>query len=132
MKTPADLYPNCVRSQMRTRVINSGVVNLFTDIIEVRNDGIFTIGFDRPSRKNAMTDAMYQHLAEVLTEANERPDVQVILLHGLEDTFSSGNDIEDFVKRPASENMSRSSGFMKSPSAAFSSPFRFISRFARA
>ena len=39
------------------------------DILCSKADGILTIGFNRPERKNAITGAMYQSMADALTEA---------------------------------------------------------------
>jgi enoyl-CoA hydratase/carnithine racemase len=47
-----------------------------------------------------MTSAMYITLADVLDSAAKDDDVRVVLLHGAGDSFSAGNDLEDFLKNP--------------------------------
>lgn len=76
-----------------------------TDILVERADGVLTIAFNRPERKNAITAAMYQTMADALVEAQGDTAVRVILIRGSVGIFSAGNDLEDFMKiRPGGEN----------------------------
>ncbi|MDQ0141118.1 enoyl-CoA hydratase [Cupriavidus necator] len=69
--------------------------------IRIRIDqGILTLQFDRLDKKNAITAAMYQALADALRSAETDPDVRAILLQGQPDIFTAGNDLEDFMQRP--------------------------------
>jgi len=63
-------------------------------------DGILTIEFDRIDKKNAITAAMYQSLADAFRAAETDPAVRVILLRGKPEIFTAGNDLEDFLQRP--------------------------------
>ncbi len=65
---------------------------------------VLTIRFNRPDKKNALTQAMYTAMAAALTEAQADPEVRVVLFAGHPGVFSAGNDIEDFIKAPASGN----------------------------
>src|ERR1700733_14861907 len=47
-----------------------------------------------------MTAAMYTGLADLLNEADQDDSVHVVLLSGAGDSFSAGNDLEDFAKNP--------------------------------
>jgi enoyl-CoA hydratase/carnithine racemase len=72
-----------------------------TDLITQKQEGaILHLGFNRPERKNAITGDMYQTLADALTQAAVDDSVRVVLLHGNEAMFTSGNDLEDFLKKP--------------------------------
>jgi enoyl-CoA hydratase/carnithine racemase len=71
-----------------------------SDIITERSDGILRVEFNRPERKNAMTNGMYTELAQILNEAAEDEDVRVVLWHSAGDTFCAGNDVKDFLKAP--------------------------------
>ena len=82
--------------------IKTGVVN-----------GVATIEIARPEKKNAITGAMYTQLAEALVAATGDDAVRAILLTGQPGIFTSGNDIDDFVKRPASLEEAPSFAFMK-------------------
>lgn len=63
-------------------------------------DGLLTLGFDRPEKKNAITGAMYQAMADALASADADPAVRAILFRGSDTIFSAGNDLDDFMKRP--------------------------------
>ena len=73
-----------------------------TDIITERSDGILRVKFNRPERKNAMTNDMYIELAQILNEAAEDGGVRVVRWHAAGDTFCAGNDVKDFLKPTAS------------------------------
>lgn len=62
--------------------------------------GILTVRFNRPAKKNAFTEAMYEALAARLRSADEDPEVRVILLGGEGGAFTAGNDLADFMERP--------------------------------
>lgn len=62
--------------------------------------GILTLTFDRLDRKNAITAAMYQTLADALRSAEADSAVRVIVIEGKPEIFTAGNDLEDFMKRP--------------------------------
>src|SRR3984885_10753566 len=47
-----------------------------------------------------MTAAMYTGLADLLNEADQDDNINVVLLYGAGDSFSAGNDLEDFAKNP--------------------------------
>lgn len=66
-------------------------------ILRQSKDGVLQIGLNRPERKNAITVAMYEALAFALAEADMNVDVRVVVLHGSESAFCSGNDIADFA-----------------------------------
>jgi enoyl-CoA hydratase/carnithine racemase len=47
-----------------------------------------------------MTLAMYNTLADLLNDAAKDDQIRVVLWHGAGDSFSAGNDIQDFLKNP--------------------------------
>ncbi len=63
-------------------------------------DGVATIEIARPEKKNALTVAMYQAMADALDAAQADPAVRAVLITGQPGIFTSGNDIEDFMSRP--------------------------------
>lgn len=71
-----------------------------SDIITERSGSILRIQLNRPERKNAMTSAMYITLADLLNNAAKDDQIRVVLWHGAGDSFSAGNDIQDFLKNP--------------------------------
>jgi len=70
------------------------------DIVTERSGGILDVQLNRPAKKNAMTSSMYIAMADVLAAAAKDDDIRVVLWHGAGDSFSAGNDLEDFVKHP--------------------------------
>ena len=71
-----------------------------SDINTEISGGVLRLEFNRPTRKNAMTAAMYTTMAEILTKADQNDDVRVVLWHSAGDAFCAGNDVEDFLKNP--------------------------------
>lgn len=63
---------------------------------------VATIEIARPEKKNALTLDMYQAMADALAQANVNDEVRAVLITGQPGVFTSGNDLEDFVKRPPS------------------------------
>ncbi len=66
--------------------------------IEVSLEGrVQLIRFNRVHKKNAITRAMYQSLADAVNGAGQDDDVGAILFLGQPEVFTSGNDIMDFI-----------------------------------
>jgi enoyl-CoA hydratase/carnithine racemase len=65
-------------------------------------DGVCTVTIARPEKKNSLTQAMYEGLANAIEMARSEHAVRCLLLTGTEDVFCAGNDIADFrAPRPA-------------------------------
>jgi len=64
-------------------------------------NGVATIEIARPEKKNALTIAMYQAMADALAAAKADAAVRAVLITGQPGIFTSGNDLEDFMKRSA-------------------------------
>ena len=79
---------------------------------------IMSIRFDRPEKKNAITAAMYQTMADALLAAEADAAVRVVLFEGSPAIFTAGNDLEDFMKNP--------------PSGGASPVFRFLQAISHA
>ncbi len=71
-----------------------------SDILIHSEAGVTTITLNRPERKNSITAAMYQSLAEGLASAREDAAVRAVVLQGHETVFSAGNDLGDFLNQP--------------------------------
>ena len=71
-----------------------------SEILTERSGSIFRVTLNRPAKKNAMTSDMYITLAEVINEAAKDDEIRVVVLDGAGDSFSAGNDVEDFLKNP--------------------------------
>jgi enoyl-CoA hydratase/carnithine racemase len=72
-----------------------------TENLQVHLDqGVCTIVFDRPNKKNAFTQAMYVGFVAALEHAASDPATRVVLLHGAGGVFTAGNDLLDFANNP--------------------------------
>ncbi|NJM35144.1 MAG: enoyl-CoA hydratase, partial [Rhodomicrobium sp.] len=67
------------------------------DILIRRHEAISEIRFNRPAKKNALTNAMYAAIADAIGEAENDASVRAILIGAEGDMFSAGNDIADFA-----------------------------------
>jgi enoyl-CoA hydratase/carnithine racemase len=69
-----------------------------TDHIRIHlHEAILHIQMNRPEKKNALTRAMYQTMANAILGADKDSAIRVILLTGTKDCFTSGNDLADFM-----------------------------------
>jgi enoyl-CoA hydratase/carnithine racemase len=71
-----------------------------SDIVTERSGSILRVQLNRPTKKNAMTSAMYDTIADLLNASAKDDDIRVVLWHGAGDSFCAGNDLEDFLKNP--------------------------------
>lgn len=62
--------------------------------------GVATLEIARPEKKNALTLAMYEAMTQAVNAASADPAVRALLIVGQPGIFTSGNDLEDFMRRP--------------------------------
>ncbi|MBB6092195.1 enoyl-CoA hydratase/carnithine racemase [Povalibacter uvarum] len=60
-------------------------------------DRVMRIAFNRPEKKNAITNAMYVAMGEALTRAESDPQIRAVLFEAEGDAFTAGNDLADFA-----------------------------------
>ncbi|MBN1957012.1 MAG: enoyl-CoA hydratase [Desulfuromonadales bacterium] len=70
------------------------------EIAATTENGILKLGIHRPEKLNALTATMYAALAEEIENAARDESIRVVVLHGTEDCFTSGNDLADFAENP--------------------------------
>ncbi|WP_049723677.1 enoyl-CoA hydratase [Gilvimarinus polysaccharolyticus] len=63
-------------------------------------NSVLKIQINRPAQKNALSLAMYQSLADALGWAQTAAEVRVVRITGSGDSFTSGNDLADFLAAP--------------------------------
>ena len=69
-----------------------------TDLVTITDDGpVRTIRMNRPEKKNALTMAMYDAMAEGI-ETAPAANIRCILIGGAPTVFCAGNDIGDFLQ----------------------------------
>lgn len=67
-----------------------------TNVLSEIQDRVLKITLNRVEKKNALTQAMYQRLTELLTNADENSEIRAVFITGDASVFSAGNDIADF------------------------------------
>ena len=68
-----------------------------SDIKIEREGGVLEIRFNRPAKKNAITNSMYGALADALESAGPDAETRAILFTAEGDFFTAGNDLVDFA-----------------------------------
>ena len=61
-------------------------------------DGIVRIVFNRPKKKNAFNELMYNELIDVLNKLSNDSQCKICILTGNGDFYSSGNDLANFIQ----------------------------------
>ncbi|WP_404399751.1 enoyl-CoA hydratase [Idiomarina seosinensis] len=78
----------------------------------IEQDQLVRIRLNRPDKKNAFSQAMYRICEEALKNADNDLKIKAVVFESSGDSFSSGNDLNDFL---AVENLDESAP-----------PFRFL------
>lgn len=66
-------------------------------IVVTRDGAVLEIRFNRPDKKNAITNAMYGAMADAVAEAQRDDGIRAVVFTATGDFFSAGNDIKDFA-----------------------------------
>jgi enoyl-CoA hydratase/carnithine racemase len=77
-----------------------------TDHVIVTDDGpIRILRLNRPAKKNALTDQMYETLAESLENAAVSKTVRCVVITGGATAFTAGGDLQDFLHAAQHEGL---------------------------
>ena len=72
-----------------------------TEYVKISDaEGVRTIAFSRTDKKNALTREMYDAAANALNGAQNDPEIRVVLFAGEGDSYTAGNDLNDFLEHP--------------------------------
>ncbi len=88
------------------------------EIVVDTTQGVMEIRIDRPSRKNALTSAMYTAIAQALTQAEGDERTLVIIISGGDATFTAGNDLHEFLADPPKDDDRPVKHFMRALSTS--------------
>ena len=69
-------------------------------ILTELENGVLTITFSRPEKKNAITVEMYQDMTDALTRSEEDEGIKVAVITGSHGNFTSGNDLQTTLSWP--------------------------------
>jgi enoyl-CoA hydratase/carnithine racemase len=85
-----------------------------SDLVIISDDGpVRTVRMNRPEKKNALTLAMYDAMAEAVESAAHNPALRCLMIAGAPNGFCAGNDIGDFMQ------MAMGSGALGAPILRF-------------
>ena len=69
-----------------------------TDHVLLEKDGdVARVWLNRPHKKNAVTVELLHRLDEIIKEVDADPDLKVLVLRGVENTFCSGFDLDELL-----------------------------------
>ncbi len=66
-------------------------------ILDEQIGAVLRLTLNRPEKKNALTQDMYQRLADKINEAAGDFSIRAVVINSNGDSFTAGNDINDFV-----------------------------------
>src|SRR5271167_3002458 len=67
------------------------------------DDGIFTITFNRPEKRNAMNPALHRQMHALLSDLRYNEKVRVLIITGAGESFSAGQDLKEYFYLLADE-----------------------------
>jgi enoyl-CoA hydratase/carnithine racemase len=77
-----------------------------TDQVIVTDDGpVRLLRLNRPEKKNALTDAMYDRLSDALESAAATPAIRSVVIAGGPAAFTAGADLNDFLRAAHGEGL---------------------------
>lgn len=79
---------------------------------------IARVRFNRPEKRNAITESMYDKLREAVEKSEADPAVRVLVIASTSDNFTAGNDLQDFMHSPPSGSKSSVARFLRALSLA--------------
>ena len=68
------------------------------------DNGIFTITFNRPEKRNAMNPAMHQQMHKLLSDLRYNERVRVLIITGAGESFCAGQDLKEYFYLLADES----------------------------
>lgn len=79
-------------------VRNRPVTTFDTGAVRVQVIGrVVLVTIDRPAKKNALTQVMYKRMADALRQSDADGSVGAVVITGVDDVFTAGNDLVDFA-----------------------------------
>ena len=67
-----------------------------TILVEVDSDGVASLTFNRPQKKNAMNPRLHEEVTAALEELRYDDRAKVVVITGAGDAFSSGMDLKEY------------------------------------
>lgn len=61
-----------------------------------KNEGITTLKFNRPEKKNAMSPTLHREMHDAVKKLSYDPETDVLIVTGSGDSFSAGQDLKEY------------------------------------
>ncbi|RYD94106.1 MAG: enoyl-CoA hydratase [Sphingomonadales bacterium] len=85
-----------------------------TDLVKISEaNGVMEIIWNRPDKKNALSNAMYRAATAALARAVEDKSIRVVVISSEGDSFTSGNDLADFASAAMGGEAPAAHGFIE-------------------
>ena len=85
-----------------------------TDLVKISTaNGVMEIVWNRPDKKNALSNAMYRAATAALAQAVEDKSIRAVLIASEGDSFTSGNDLADFASAAMGGEAPAAGGFIE-------------------
>ena len=98
-----------------TEIRNHPVVEVDSGDVKVQVSGrVARVTIDRPAKRNALTQEMYRRITDALLEADSDGEIGAVLLTGVDDVFTAGNDLSDFASGASLDQVVRFLGAISS------------------
>src|ERR1041384_1761557 len=68
----------------------------YETLLVTKENGITTIAFNRPEKRNAMSPQLHNEMFELLTDLRYDPETRVIMLTGVGENFCAGQDLKQY------------------------------------
>lgn len=69
---------------------------MYNTILIDKNDGVTTLTFNRPEKRNAMSPELHSEMVKALTELATDDETQVLVITGAGDAFCAGQDLKKY------------------------------------
>ncbi|HLY64627.1 MAG TPA: enoyl-CoA hydratase-related protein [Chloroflexota bacterium] len=68
----------------------------YSTIVVDNHDGVTTVRFNRPEKRNAMNPQLHREMYDALSELQFDPETLVLVITGNNESFSAGQDMKEF------------------------------------
>jgi trans-feruloyl-CoA hydratase/vanillin synthase len=79
----------------------------YSTILVERADGVTTISFNRPEKRNAMNPTLHDEMLDVLDLLERDPETAVVVITGSGSAFSAGMDLKEYFRDLESDQSMR-------------------------
>lgn len=82
-------------------------------ILKEINNECMVISINRPEKRNALNNEMYQAMADALNEAAVNEQIKAVLLRSEGEHFTAGNDLAQFANVSDEDHLGETAAFME-------------------